>query len=96
MYERLRFSAASYTVPFRWMILFSNHAKLSHDLFSPESDQGRKAADAWLRGMPENARHLGPSAAVYGMRPRRVLRFIEEQARDEAFSRDETPHHQIH
>jgi hypothetical protein len=35
--------------------------------------------------MPENGGHLGAFAAMHGMRARRVLRFVEEQARNQAF-----------
>ena len=37
-----------------------------------------------LRGMPEDGRYLGPPAAVPHLRPRGLLRFVEEQARHQA------------
>src|SRR5579871_34613 len=36
--------------------------------------------------MPQDGRHVGPSSAVPFVRPCRLLRFLEEQARHEAFS----------
>src|SRR5207245_128008 len=37
-----------------------------------------------MRGLSENRRHLGPPATVPHVRPRRLLRFVQEQACDEA------------
>src|SRR5688572_2551799 len=45
--------------------------------------------------MPEDRRRLGPPPALSHLRPRRLLRLVEEQARDEALSRDETPDRQV-
>jgi hypothetical protein len=59
-------------------------------LFACQFDQTDKHDNACLRGLREDGGHVGAFAAVPGVRERGVLRFIEEQARDEAFSRDET------
>jgi hypothetical protein len=59
-------------------------------MFTSEPDQSDEHEDACMRRVREDGGSLGASAAVHGVRERRVLRLVEEQARDEAFSRDET------
>src|SRR5450755_2946172 len=56
-------------------------------LYSSGPDSRRKAQNQRLRRMFEDRRHLGASAPVQNMRPRGLLRYIEEQARDQAFPR---------
>jgi hypothetical protein len=41
--------------------------------------------------MREDGGSVGASAALYGVRERGVLRLVEEQTCDEAFSQDEAP-----
>ena len=41
---------------------------------------------AGMRGMPEDRRSVGTLAPVQNLRPRRMLRLVEEQARDQALS----------
>src|SRR6266849_81007 len=48
-----------------------------------------------LRGMPRCRRHLGPSSPVPGVRARRLLRQLEEQARHQAFKEDRASDHHL-
>src|SRR6267154_5139955 len=48
-----------------------------------------------LRGMPRLRRHLGASSPVPGMRARRLLRQLEEQARHQAFQEDRASDHHL-
>src|SRR5690242_18267274 len=59
------------------------------------SDSRCTAAHTGLRGVPEDGRHVGSLAALSHLRPRRLLRFIEEQACDQTFPCDQTSHHAI-
>jgi hypothetical protein len=60
-----------------------------------QGNQESAAKCKWLRGMFEIGRHVGPSANVPDLRPRWMLRFLQEQACHQAFSPDETSHHTI-
>ena len=42
-----------------------------------------------------DGRYLGSPPALLGMWPRRLLRFIQEQARHQALSSDQTSHHAV-
>ena len=44
-----------------------------------------------LRGVPADGGHLGPPAPLPDLRPRRLLRFLEEQARHQALPRHQHP-----
>ena len=46
-----------------------------------------------MRGMPGDGRLVGGIALVPAVRPRRVLRFIKEHARDEALPSNATSGH---
>src|SRR3984957_18278552 len=48
-----------------------------------------------MRGMFEERRYVGPSAVVLDLRPRWMLRFLEEQACHEALSPGQASHHAI-
>src|SRR5580698_11598607 len=54
-----------------------------------------KAAHQRLRGVPQNGRDLAAPAHVPGMRPRRLLRLIEESPRPCAFPRHAAPAHSV-
>src|ERR1041385_2993146 len=45
--------------------------------------------------MSEDGRPLGAPAPVYDLWPRRLLRFVQKQACDEAFSSDAAPDHAL-
>ena len=45
--------------------------------------------------MFEDGRYVGPLAVVHDLRACGVLRFVEEQACDEAFSCGEAPDHEV-
>jgi hypothetical protein len=45
----------------------------------------------WLRGMFEDGRHVGPSANVPDLRPRRVLRFPKNKHATKHFHRSKHP-----
>ena len=51
-------------------------------------DPAGNSAHERMRGVSEDGRPLGAPAPVHDLRSRRMLRFVEEQARDEAFSSD--------
>ena len=59
-----------------------------HGLHTSRQRQGNGASRARLRRMREAGRRLGAPAAVPRMRQCRLLRRVEEQARDEAFPHD--------
>lgn len=40
--------------------------------------QDVETEDTWLRRVPQDGRFLGPSAPLPNLRPRGLLRFIEE------------------
>jgi hypothetical protein len=71
----------------------SERRKYGYNLHAFKSDQEGEAERERLRRVPENGRHLGPSAHVPGMRACGLLRFFEEHACHETFSRYETPGH---
>src|SRR6267378_2376799 len=48
-----------------------------------------------LRGMPRGRRHLGTSSTMPGVRARRMLRQLEEQARQQAFQEDRASDHHL-
>src|ERR1035441_3789930 len=70
-------------------------AKLNYGLFPYRPDRGCNAADARLRRVFENARPLGSPADVHDLRPRGLLRFFEEQTRDETFPFEPASHHEV-
>src|SRR5713101_5140141 len=49
----------------------------------------------WMRRVPCQRRLVGPSAVVPAVWARRLLRFFEKQARDEALPCDEAPIHPL-
>src|ERR1700737_288403 len=57
-------------------------------LYASRADSESAATYQGLRGVSEDGRHLGAPAAVRGLRPRRMLRLVKEQARDQALPRD--------
>src|SRR5207237_404166 len=65
------------------------------ELFAPRSGEDRPAENEGLRGVPEDGRHVAASAPVPRLRPRRLLRRLEEQARDQALPLDEAPDHHV-
>jgi len=48
-----------------------------------------------LRGVPEDRIHLGSPARMPRMRPRRLLRFVPPQARDQTLPRDAASDHDV-
>src|ERR1700733_4817573 len=60
-----------------------------------QRNQERETKRQRLRRMFEDGRLMGPPAHVPHLRPRRMLRFLQEQTRYEALSSDEAPHHAI-
>src|SRR5882762_8015054 len=73
---------------------FTAHSKFEGDqhgrnVHAPQSDPARQTQDQGLRGMPQDGRHLGSSSLVFELRPRRLLRLLEKQARHETLSRRE-------
>ena len=58
-------------------------------------DPRRDAECERMRGVLEDGQPLGASADVRGVRPRRVLRFLNQQARDQTLSRNEPPDHHL-
>ena len=55
----------------------------------------RKTEVQRLRRMSEDGRHLGPPAPVPHLRPRRLLRFFQEQTRHQTLSRHQASHREI-
>src|SRR5712692_2480882 len=62
---------------------------------SPKPDPEGDALGEKLRGLPQDGRSLGTAAHVPHLRARRLLRFLEGQARDEAFRGDRPPDHAV-
>ncbi len=60
-----------------------------------EHNPARSSEHERLRGVPQDGGHLGALAIMLGMRPRRLLRRFEEQARNETFSCDAAPNHPV-
>src|SRR5258706_5586788 len=58
---------------------------------NPQSDSERRR----MRGLPEDRRRLGALASLSHVRARRLLRRLEEQARDDAFSEGQAPHRPV-
>jgi hypothetical protein len=61
-------------------------------LHPSRSDPRYETKCCWLREMFTNGGPLGPFANVPDLWPRRVLRFLKEQTRHEAFSGDQPSH----
>jgi hypothetical protein len=59
-------------------------------LHTSRSDSGSHAQRKRMRRLFARRRPLAASAPVFDLRSRRLLRFLAEQARDEALPRDET------
>src|SRR5438876_901082 len=60
-----------------------------------EFREDRCAKNGRLRGMPRCGRHLGASSPLPGVRARRLLRRLEEQARHQAFQEDRASDHHL-
>src|SRR5690349_8009138 len=68
----------------------------THDRVQPSGrDPECDAAHEGVRRVFEDGRSLGAPAPVHELRPRGLLRFVEEQTRDEALSPDEAPDYAI-
>src|ERR1022692_1827365 len=65
-------------------------------LQASRSDQGYAYGQERLRGVPQNRRYLGPPPALFIVRARGMLRLLQEQARHQTLSRDETPLGPLH
>src|SRR5215472_2934927 len=63
----------------------------SHALLSSQSDPTHQHGQTRLRRLREDRRYLGPFASLPGVRTRGLLRFLEEQARDQTLSPQQTP-----
>src|SRR2546426_72601 len=60
-------------------------------MHSPKPDPEGDAFGERLRGLPQDGRSLGTAAHVPQLRTPRLLRFLEGQARDQAFRGDRPP-----
>ena len=56
----------------------ANPGGKSEQMQTPEGNSRRQTQRARLRRLPKDRRHLGPSADVPLLRPRRLLRLFEE------------------
>src|SRR6266852_5857510 len=83
--------ASRFKFPYRTTRII--HGRLLH---AHGSDSQPETQDPWLRGVPENGRHLGAPAALRDLRPCGLLRLLEEQACHQAFSRDTALHRAAH
>src|SRR5438270_4256002 len=86
-------------LPISWQPRLSLRGGTQHGhdtgLLPPRPHFESPAQDERLRGVPENGRHLGAPSPLRSLRPRRLLRLLEEQARDQALSRYGTPGDQV-
>ena len=57
--------------------------------------EASRAECARLRGVPEERQPLAASADLPDLRPCRLLRLVEEQARNQALSRNRTPDYAV-
>src|SRR4030095_16938727 len=57
-------------------------------MHAPQLRRDAQPQHSGMRRVPRQRRHVGPSSAVPNLRPRRLLRTIEKQARIEALPRD--------
>src|SRR5215471_12930063 len=64
-------------------------------MYSPALRGDRHTQLNRLRGVSRHGRYLGSSAPLPDLRARRLLRRFQEQARDQAFPRDEAPDHEL-
>src|SRR6266536_3250002 len=62
----------------------------TNDVLARHSDSQRRPLRVGLRGLPATGSRLAAAADVYGVRSRRMLRLVPEQARDQALP-DDTP-----
>src|SRR5579862_9063034 len=62
---------------------------------APEAGSGRRPAHSRLRRVPQDRGFMGPSADVSRMWPRRLLRFVKEQACHEALPSLQSPDHAL-
>src|ERR1700676_278038 len=71
--------------------------EVRHDqpLQSPGFREDRSGAQPRLRRVSQDGRHLGTSQTVPHLWPWRLLRRLEEQARDQAFSLEPAPDHHV-
>src|SRR3954453_2629329 len=76
--------------------LVSRETPTHETVSTPGPDSRCTAAPPRLRGVPENRRYVGPSSALSHVRTCGLLRLVEEQARDQAFSRNKTSDHAIY
>src|SRR6267378_1096942 len=71
------------------------HVGYHTGLFAPRADSESTAENQGLRGMSEDGGHLGSPALVRSLRPRWLLRLVEEQARDQALPRHQPSRYQV-
>src|SRR5438309_5121491 len=64
-------------------------------LHAPRANSQSKAENQGLRGVSEDGGHLGSPAFVRGLRPCRLLRLVEEQARDLTLPRHQPSDRQV-
>src|SRR6266568_1034462 len=77
----------------RWR---NSRRQADENMHAHGSDQEYEATRSCLRRVHENGRHLGASEVVHDVWSRGLLRFVKEQACDEAFSRCEAPDREVH
>src|SRR5258707_5205480 len=77
--------AAGYILDWGW----ANHERLH----AFESHSQSNATHRGLRRVPENGRFRGASSFVHGVRPRRMLRLLQKQARHQALPPRQASHH---
>src|SRR3989475_8801773 len=64
-------------------------------LHASRSDSKPPAEEQGLRGVSQDGGHLGAPAALRELRARRLLRLVQEQARDETCARNRTSGRQV-
>src|SRR5271156_2469290 len=72
-----------------------NGGEYEHMYSSETNSRGNASDPSGVRGVFEDGRHLGSLAALFGVRARGVLRFVQEQTCDETFSRHEACDHEV-
>src|SRR5580692_6942968 len=71
------------------------HARRTNNLSARKRDSSGQAQWQRLQGVPRDGRYLGPPEGMSHLRSRRLLRLIQEQARHQALSPDETSDHAV-